>query len=134
MGSSEDSPITISTSQGQTVQVPSNTAVWIPAALHERIDFELKLPVAVRQRMATQDMYPGQNAPGYPSSGPVAVPEEWDKWQSIAVDKSNSVGKTRGLFKDNTYVPLYTVEPDYMSREYIESGNLDLIPGTGETR
>ena len=116
---------------GKTVTLPPNSAVWIPAALYERIDFELKLPSNVRKKMAQGDMYPTDNNPGYPCSGPTAVPEEWDRWKTVTVDKSNSIHKTRGLMRDSCYVPLYNVENDYSDKSYSELETTEVVPGTG---
>lgn len=65
---------------GKTVSVPKDKAMWIPRDLYERALFEIGLPKNVRQEFATQDFYPYYTNHGYPTSGSLAYPAQFDQF------------------------------------------------------
>lgn len=55
---------------GQTKEVSSDQALWIPLPLSERIILELQMPLAARQMVVDSSLdYPYIVAPGYRASG-----------------------------------------------------------------
>ena len=74
--------------------------------------------------------YPNDNWPGYPTSGPVGQPREYDKFEPVYVEKTDDTLE-RGLYKSPYYVPLYPTwynngaRPSAVTSEEIDA----LIPG-----
>ena len=54
--------------------------MWIPRELYERTVFEIGLPKNVRREFATQDFYPYYSSCGYPTSGSLAFPLQFDQF------------------------------------------------------
>ena len=80
VGGGPDKALVITFHDGKTVTVPRERAIWLPHDLHERITFELTLPRNVRREFASHDFYPEQTIIGYPPSGPLAYPPEFDRY------------------------------------------------------
>ena len=74
--------------------------------------------------------YPNDNWPGYPTSGPVGQPREYDKFEPVYVEKTDDTLE-RVLYKSPYYVPLYPTwynngaRPSAVTSEEIDA----LIPG-----
>lgn len=79
-GGEEDQQLVATFHDGKTVSVPKDKAMWIPRGLYERTAFEIGLPKNVRQEFATQDFYPYYSSCGYPTSGPLAFPVNFDQF------------------------------------------------------
>ena len=80
VGGGEDEQLIATFHDGKTVSVPKNKAMWIPRDLYERAVFEIGLPKNVRQEFATQDFYPYYSSFGYPTSGSLAYPAQFDQF------------------------------------------------------
>jgi len=78
-GGEEDQQLVATFHDGKTVSVPKDRAMWIPRDLYERTVFEIGLPKNVRQEFATQDFYPYYTTFGYPTSGSLAFPAQFDQ-------------------------------------------------------
>jgi len=79
-GGEEDQQLVATFHDGKTVSIPKNKAMWIPRELYERTVFEIGLPKNVRQEFATQDFYPYYSSCGYPTSGSLAFPVQFDQF------------------------------------------------------
>lgn len=115
-GGTEDVPLVVTFHDGQTATVPAGKAVWIPRALHERVTLELKLPPGVKRTLTEQSEYPTHNAPGYPSSGPRAEPEQFavgepqPTWPSPwLLDGRYRPGYNGGFYSYPPFVPPYAI-------------------------
>ena len=110
-------------------------AVWIPTPLHERITFELQLPAKVRKEICRTEEYPQHSLPGYPRSGLVPYPPEYDRYEEIIVQRRPDLIE-KGLYRDPYFVPLYPVRcnqkpvPAALKGKEVESQ----IPGTSMTK
>ena len=135
-GGGPDRNIVVAFCNGKTATVPANTAVWIPSALHERVEFELHLPRSVRKECSEQAMYPQENLPGYPTSGPRNVPREFDIVTSRWMERPDH-------YALNPYYPYYA--PQYPPVHYkypdrpisvVTSEEVEdrIIPGTELTK
>ncbi len=139
-GGSEDSSLVVSFSSGKTATLPANTAVWIPAALHERVEYELKLPKGVRKDFTELESYPEENLQGYPTSGVSAVPAEYVHYEPRwAARTAAPTPPLRAYNSQSPYhVPLYPVYYKYDEPEsgYVrnESDPDTVIPGTDMTK
>ena len=116
--------------------MPLKTAVWLPPDLHERVSFEINLPSKVRLDLSKQDLYPVENLPGYPSSGPKMNPKEYDYFEPVYVDSIPGSFYERGLLRPPYYVPLYREHTS--NRRFLTVDNKaddveKLIPGTDIT-
>lgn len=80
LGGGEDKQLVATFHNGKTVSVPKDKAMWIPRDLYERAVFEIGLPKNVRQEFATQDFYPFYTSFGYPASGSLAYPAQFDQF------------------------------------------------------
>jgi len=79
-GGEPDKQLVVTLYDGRTVNVPYNKALWIPLDFYERIAFEIKLPKNVRKEFATQDSYPYYTSCGYPASGSLAFPAQFEHY------------------------------------------------------
>ena len=79
-GGGEDEQLVATFHDGKTVSVPKDKAMWIPRDLYERTVFEIGLPKGVRQEFGTQDLYPYYTNFGYPTSGSLALPVQFDQF------------------------------------------------------
>jgi len=80
LGGGEDEQLVATFHDGKTVSVPKDKAMWIPRDLYERTAFEIGLPKNARQEFATQDCYPYYTNVGYPTSGSLAFPVQFDQF------------------------------------------------------
>lgn len=83
-GVEPDKHLVVTLYDGRTVNVPYNKALWIPVDFYERITFEIKLPRGVRKELATQDLYPYYTSCGYPASGSLAFPPQFERYVPAA--------------------------------------------------
>lgn len=121
---------------GKTASIEKERAVWIPSDLHERILFELSLPKNVRKEQAQRDLYPTENLPGYPTSGPKAFPAEFPRYVPPGWIESNSrvVGDPGSLWYNNHQRPWLTSasQPKVISTKTEDVERV--IPGTNLTQ
>ncbi len=83
VGSYQNSNLTVTFSDtGKTITMSPGVTVWVPHELHERVRFELQLPSNVRQDLSQEEDYPQESLPGYPTSGPVANPKEYETFET----------------------------------------------------
>jgi len=80
VGGGEDKQLVATFHNGKTVSVPKDKALWIPRDLYERTSFEIGLPKNTRQELATRDFYPYYTTCGYPTSGSLAFPAQFDQY------------------------------------------------------
>lgn len=136
-GPDEDHKITVIFSNGKTEAVPLDTAVWIPMAVFERLDLELKMPAEARKSLGVQANYPQESLPGYPTSGPLAKPTTFKPAPALEF-RYEPVVMHAGLYRYPDYVPLYPIF--YKDRKdevpcAVKSEDIDaLIPGTNLTQ
>jgi hypothetical protein len=71
--------------------------------LNERLALELKMPKEARERLQIKEEYPKESLPGYPTSGPVAYPEEYGKAPPFEFDFDPLVLETRPWLRP--YIP-----------------------------
>ena len=128
--------LVVSFQDGKTVDVAQDTALWIPETLHDRITFELQLPPNVRHEFAEQEYYPGENLPGYPISGPVAAPVEYEHYEPAWGVGHDAVTLRQGVYNSPYYVPLSPVYYKYQPKtSAVKSEDIDkMIPGTELTK
>ena len=70
---------------GTTSRIAVNSAVWLPQPLHERIVFELQLPVSVRRHFLQTGPFV---YPGFDENFENAVPEYYlPYWTPVAADR-----------------------------------------------
>ena len=125
----------VSFHNGRSATVPLNTAVWIPPMLHQRITFELQLPEKVRREFADQECYPHENYPGYPTSGPVAKPEEFEEYAPAWV-ADNAPGGVPWSRSYPFYTPKYPIFYKHQPKpSVVKCDDMDnVIPGTELTK
>lgn len=135
-GGPKDDAIVVKFHNGPTATVPQDTAIWIPPQLHERISFELQLPANVRREFSEQDFYPENNRAGYPTSGPVADPEEFQQSDPTCIRKVDPFVVQNGIYNNPYYVPMYPVYYKYQPRpNAVCSEQVDnIVPGTDMTK
>lgn len=91
----EDEELTVTFSNGKTAKIPPETAIWTPTPVYERLSLELKMPKEAREKLQSQEDYPQESLPGYPTSGPLAEPEEYGKAPPFEFDIEPMVLETR---------------------------------------
>ena len=127
----------VSFHNGCTASIPRDTAAWIPPLLHQRITFELQLPQKVRREFADQDCYPEENYPGYPTSGPVANPEQYQEYAPTWVPHDGPVDfPGRRLYRYPYYTPKYPIFYKHQPKpSVVKCDDVDnVIPGTDMTK
>ncbi|CAH1799465.1 unnamed protein product [Owenia fusiformis] len=142
-GTCEDKELTVNFFNGKTEKVPLNVAVWVPDALHERIKFELQLPAKVRNEMTEDDEYPEypeENKPGYPTSGSIRNPVEYEHAKPVMVNGHHGepvLNYDRAPYYHPDYVPIYPIVHKYTPKKpsFVQGSDMDrLIPGTEMTK
>lgn len=135
-GGGLDQEVIVSFFNGKTANIAQDIAVWIPQALHERVTFELRLPRQVREEFSEQDLYPEDNLPGYPTSGPVANPAEYERCDPAWIARSDSLVVDKGVYRPPFYTPAYPIYYKYQPKKSIvKSEDVDkIIPGTELTK
>ncbi|XP_052087168.1 uncharacterized protein LOC127724285 [Mytilus californianus] len=130
----EDDVLTVTFSNGKTSQVPPHTAIWTPTTVYERLALELKMPKEAREKLQSQDEYPKESLPGYPTSGPEAEPEEFGKAPPFEFDLDPMVLETRPWLRPYIHVPLGQTLGQTMTqrtKSAVQSEEISkLVPGT----
>ena len=90
--------------------------MWIPRALFDRVTLELKLPPGVKRNLAEEEEYPKQNVNGYPTSGPVADPEQFSVGDPHSfwpppwmLHNGFGYGLHRGFYRYPCYAPMFSL-------------------------
>ena len=135
--------MTVAFHTGRTEKVKHGKAVWVPLALYERIEFELRLPGKVRKSLETHDDYPEESMPGYPSSAPERDPPDYEIIQPVVPHPSAFyVGHWPGwMYPRPNFLPPYPYFYKYRQENdrkqpasSVRSEDMDrLIPGTDMT-
>ncbi|KAK3098099.1 hypothetical protein FSP39_016088 [Pinctada imbricata] len=134
----DDSQITVTFTNGRTEKVPVDKAVWTPDPVYERLSLELKMPKEARMAMQTTDHYPKENLPGYPTSGPEAVPDDFSPPQPFGWDYEPVFMEGRPwMYPYVASAPMLYKKEDVTStitRSTVKSEDVNkLIPGTNLT-
>lgn len=64
------------------------------------------MPKEAREKLQSQDEYPKESLPGYPTSGPEAEPEEFGKAPPFEFNLDPMVLETRPWLRPYIHVPL----------------------------
>ena len=127
----------VSFHNGRSATVPCDMAAWIPPLLHQRITFELQLPEKVRREFADQDCYPEENFPGYPTSGAIANPGEFEEYAPGWVAHDAPIGiPGRRFYTYPYYTPKYPIFYKHQPKpSVVKCDDMDnVIPGTEMTK
>ncbi|XP_033739504.1 golgin subfamily A member 6-like protein 1 [Pecten maximus] len=131
----DDQQITVTFSNGRTERVSSDTALWVPEEVYERLVLELKMPREARETLQTNPHYPLENLPGYPTSGPHAEPRVYEQPHPVTIDVASTVGSLSWQYP---YTPDYPVQlkgKQSLVKSAVSSNDMNqLVPGTDMTR
>ncbi|XP_069103634.1 uncharacterized protein [Argopecten irradians] len=131
----QDQQITVTFSNGKTERVSSDTALWVPEDVYERLVLELKMPREARETLQTNPHYPLENLPGYPTSGPHAEPRVYEQPHPVTFDVNSTLGTVSWQYP---YTPGYPVQLKQRQTSVKAAVNSDdmnqLVPGTDLTR
>ncbi|XP_070537442.1 uncharacterized protein [Ptychodera flava] len=116
---------------GMTVNVPKQTALWVPLQLYDRISLELQMPSSARAYIQSHPAYPYVSSPGYPVVTVVPEPPDYETVARIRRLQQKQVVIPVHREVDRVYVvPRTLARPAAVSRDDVER----LIPGTNMTK
>lgn len=142
LGGEPDKQLVVTLYDGKTVTIPYNKALWIPHDFYERITFEIKLPRNVRKEFANQDLYPYYTNCGYPASGSLAFPSQFERYIPAAWTATGDrypIGWSGGECRGYPWMAYLDNACHVRNRQQLNDSSTaverdELIPGTDLTK